>query len=96
MWFRFLLLSLLVMGLSPVGAQTPELGVYGLRQQGWTLIGSETREQVLPGLPPYEELPRLLSVTTYYLEKNGQAMTCEIVYDSQHDRQHEQCAPADP
>ncbi len=93
---RSLLLSLLVMGLSPVGAQTPELGVYGLRQQGWTLIGSETREQVLPGLPPYEELPRLLSVTTYHLEKDGQAMTCEIAYDSQHDRQHEQCAPADP
>ena len=68
-----------------------EVTVKNLQQQGWTVTKSSSRNETLPGLPPYEELPRVVSVTTYILERGGKTITCEIAYDSQRDTLDEHC-----
>jgi len=59
--------------------------VYSLQQEGWEIIESDTREESLPGLPPYEFLRRVISLTTYWLQRDKEEIICQIRYDSQLD-----------
>lgn len=52
---------------------------------GYTIAEKREEEHRLPGKPPYEQLERVVHVTTYRLERNGDAVTCEVAYDSQQD-----------
>ncbi|MDH3451615.1 MAG: hypothetical protein OEN20_04290 [Gammaproteobacteria bacterium] len=70
--------------------------VHSLTQEGWRITGTNTRNETRPGLPPYENLPRIVSITTYTLARGGQTANCEIVYDSQRDTIEEQCAHSNP
>ena len=70
--------------------------VYSLQQEGWEIIESDTREESLPGLPPYEFLRRVISLTTYWLQRDKEEIICQIRYDSQLDRQQEDCADSYP
>ena len=70
--------------------------VYSLQQEGWEIIESDTREESLPGLPPYEFLRRVISLTTYWLQRDKEEIVCQIRYDSQLDRQQEGCADSYP
>lgn len=63
-----------------------------LRQQGWTVVEKTNRSEKLPGLPPYENLTRIVSITTYSLVRGDKTITCEILYDSQRDLLQENCA----
>ena len=91
------LLILLVQGISFAGVEDEEkVTVYSLQQEGWEIIESDTREESLPGLPPYQFLCRVISLTTYWLQRDKEEIVCQIRYDSQLDRQQEECADSYP
>ena len=74
------------------GEEGNKATVYGLQQEGWEIIESDIHEESLPGLPPYEFLRRVISLTTYWLQRDKEEIVCQILYDSQLDRQQEDCA----
>ena len=67
--------------------------VKDLREQGWDVKDTQSRNETRPGLPPYENLARVVSITTYVLVRGDDTITCEIVYDSQQDSLEEHCVP---
>ena len=73
-----------------------QVTVYSLQQEGWEIIESDIHEQSLPGLPPYEFLKRVISLTTYWLQRDREEIVCQIAYDSQLDSQHEVCGDRHP
>jgi hypothetical protein len=72
-------------------AQPLEAGVYDLTRQGWQITATTERNERHPGIAPYIELPRIISVTEYRLERSDQVIICEMRYDSQRDSQDETC-----
>ena len=70
--------------------------VYSLQQEGWEIIENDTHEESLPGLPPYEFLRRVISLTTYWLQRDKEEIICQIRYDSQLDSQQEECDDRHP
>ena len=66
-------------------------GVYRLTQAGWTIIKQVEKQEVRSGVSPYAHLQRVVSITEYHLEKDGQTMICRMSYDSQQDIQEEEC-----
>ena len=84
---------------SAVGAQQTapaSMTVKDLRQQGWDVKDMHSRNETRPGLPPYENLARVISITTYVLIRGEDTITCEITYDSQRDILQEHCVPGGP
>ena len=67
--------------------------VYHLQQQGWVITHKVDRVESRAGLPPYQHLVRRVAISTYRLERGDKALSCEIIYDSQRDRQKEVCGP---
>ena len=98
--FSFLgliLLTFLGQGISLAeDEEEKKVTVYSLQQEGWEIIESETREESLPGLPPYEFLRRVISLTTYWLQRDKEEIVCQILYDSQLDLQQEDCDDSYP
>jgi len=62
-----------------------------LQEQGWRLIDKHERQEKHPGIAPYENLTRILQITTLVLEKDGKRQTCRMIYDSQRDNISETC-----
>ena len=92
-----ILLTFLGQGISLAeDEEEKKITVYSLQQEGWEIIESDTREESLPGLPPYEFLRRVISLTTYWLQRDKEEIVCQIRYDSQLDRQQEDCADSYP
>ena len=92
-----ILLTFLGQGISLAeDEEEKQVTVYSLQQEGWEIIESDTREESLPGLPPYEFLRRVISLTTYWLQRDKEEIVCQIRYDSQLDRQQEDCADSYP
>ena len=92
-----ILLTILGQGISLAeDEEEKKVTVYSLQQEGWEIIESDTREESLPGLPPYEFLRRVISLTTYWLQRDKEEIICQIRYDSQLDRQQEDCADSYP
>ena len=92
-----ILLTILGQGISLAeDEEEKKVTVYSLQQEGWEIIESDTREESLPGLPPYEFLRRVISLTTYWLQRDKEEIVCQIRYDSQLDRQQEDCADSYP
>ena len=90
-----ILLTFLSLGVS-LAEEEEKVTVYSLQQEGWEIIESDTREESLTGLPPYEFLRRVISLTTYWLKRDKEEIVCQIRYDSQLDRQQEGCADSYP
>ena len=90
-----ILLTFLSLGVS-LAEEEEKVTVYSLQQEGWEIIESDTREESLPGLPPYEFLRRVISLTTYWLQRDKEEIVCQIRYDSQLDRQQEECGDRHP
>lgn len=65
----------------------------GLRAEGWRVIDKHERQEKRPGVAPYENLIRVVQITTFVLESDGRRITCELAYDSQRDRTTETCRP---
>ena len=92
-----ILLTILGQGISLAeDEEEKKVTVYSLQQEGWEIIESDTHEESLPGLPPYEFLRRVISLTTYWLQRDKEEIICKIRYDSQLDRQQEDCADSYP
>ena len=92
-----ILLTFLGQGISLAeDEEEKKVTVYSLQQEGWEIIESYTCEESLPGLPPYEFLRRVISLTTYWLQRDKEEIICQIRYDSQLDRQQEDCADSYP
>ena len=91
-----ILLTFLSLGVSLAEEEEEEVTVYSLQQDGWEIIESDTREESLPGLPPYQFLRRVISLTTYWLQRDKEEIVCQIRYDSQLDRQQEECDDSYP
>ena len=92
-----ILLTILGQGISLAeDEEEKKVTVYSLQQEGWEIIESDSREESLPGLPPYEFLRRVISLTTYWLQRDKEEIICQIRYDSQLDRQQEDCADSYP
>ena len=92
-----ILLTILGQGISLAeDEEEKKVTVYSLQQEGWEIIESDTREESLPGLPPYEFLRRVISLTTYWLQRDKEEIICQIRYDSQLDRQQEECGDRHP
>ena len=68
--------------------------VYRLQQEGWVITQKVDRVESRAGLPPYRHLVRRVSISTYRLGRGDKVLTCQIIYDSQRDRQQEVCGPA--
>ena len=67
--------------------------IYRLQQGGWVITQKADRVESRAGLPPYQHLVRRVAISTYRLGRGDRALTCEIIYDSQRDRQQEACGP---
>jgi hypothetical protein len=67
------------------------VGVYALTQAGWQVVKQVEKHEIRSGVSPYAGLARVVSITEYHLEKEGQMMFCRLSYDSQQDRQEERC-----
>ena len=67
--------------------------IYRLQQEGWVITQKADRVESRAGLPPYQHLVRRVAISTYRLGRGDRALTCEIIYDSQRDRQQEVCGP---
>lgn len=78
---------------TPILSAAEQPGVAGLRDQGWRVVSTAERRETRPGVAPYENLTRVIQITTYVLDKDGRRMTCEMAYDSQRDRIDETCRP---
>lgn len=72
-------------------AQDPNRPIANLQSQGWTVSEKSEEKQSLPGLPPYENLTRVVQIVTYKLVKGDAMMVCRATYDSQRDRYDETC-----
>ena len=62
-----------------------------LRNQGWQVVSKREHQKKLPGVAPYENLTRVIQITTFVMSKDGKQMTCDMAYDSQRDRITETC-----
>ena len=82
---------ILTAALLPSWATGQSAGVHGLTQAGWTIVKQVEKQEVRPGVSPYTHLQRVVSITEYHLEKDGQRMICRMSYDSQQDVQEEDC-----
>jgi hypothetical protein len=71
------------------------MGVNDLLQNGWTIIDKVETKEEREGLPPYENLTRVVQINTYTLAKAGKTMVCRIAYDSQQDSMTEACEAQD-
>ena len=67
--------------------------IYRLQKEGWVITQKADRVESRAGLPPYQHLVRRVAISTYRLGRGDRALTCEIIYDSQRDRQKEVCGP---
>ena len=67
--------------------------IYRRQQEGWVITQKADRVESRAGLPPYQHLVRRVAISTYRLGRGDRALTCEIIYDSQRDRQQEACGP---
>ena len=70
-----------------------EATVAELREQGWRVVEKTSHQEKHPGIAPYENLTRVLQVSTFVLAFNGKRQTCRMVYDSQRDNLSETCVP---
>tara|TARA_Y100001934_G_scaffold178434_1_gene211175 strand:- start:1485 stop:1802 length:318 start_codon:yes stop_codon:yes gene_type:complete len=75
----------------PQPALGQSVGVYGLTQSGWRIVRQVEKQEIRAGVLPYAGLARVISITEYHLEKQGQMMVCRLSYDSQKDTQEEKC-----
>ena len=82
---------ILTAALLPSWATGQSAGVHGLTQAGWTIVKQVEKQEVRSGVSPYAHLQRVVSITEYHLEKDGQRMICRMSYDSQQDVQDEDC-----
>ncbi|HAA35840.1 MAG TPA: hypothetical protein DCE12_03390 [Gammaproteobacteria bacterium] len=82
---------ILTAALLPSWATGQSAGVHGLTQAGWTIVKQVEKQEVRSGVSPYAHLQRVVSITEYHLEKDGQTMICRMSYDSQQDIQEEEC-----
>ena len=87
----FAVAAILTGALLPSWATGQSLGVHGLTQAGWTIVKQIEKQEVRSGVSPYAHLQRVVSITEYHLEKDGQTMICRMSYDSQQDVQEEDC-----
>ena len=83
--------AILTAALLPSWAMGQSPGVHGLTQAGWTIVKQVEKQEVRSGISPYAHLQRVVSITEYHLEKDGQTMICRMSYDSQQDIQDEEC-----
>ena len=67
------------------------VGVYALTQAGWQIVKQVEKHEIHSGVSPYTGLARVVSITEYHLEKEGEMMFCRLSYDSQQDIQEERC-----
>lgn len=98
------LLSIVVVAMLLIGAailsgpraqdQTPSIAA--LQADGWRIIEKTERQDRLPGLPPYENLVRVVQIVQYRLRKGDRLMHCKATYDSQRDHYGETCRGAHP
>lgn len=92
--FLALGLSMFVIGASippGAGAGDPTRPIADLQANGWKVIEKKEEKKELPGLPPYENLTRVVQIVHYKLEKGAALMICQATYDSQRDRYDESC-----
>ena len=66
--------------------------VHGLQQAGWVIVKKTDADEWRAGLPPYENLRRLIYVVTYTLEKEGESMTCTLARDMMFDTSEQKCS----
>lgn len=62
-----------------------------LRADGWRVVEKSDRQEKRPGVAPYENLTRVIQITTFVLAKDGQRKVCDMAYDSQKDKITETC-----
>ena len=81
-----LILSLSVMlAALPVNAGSANHKVSDYLADGYTIAEKREEERTVPGKPPYDQVKRVVHVTTYRLERGAESVVCEVRYDSQLD-----------
>jgi len=70
---------------------SPRPTIISLQSEGWVIVKKTAEQKTLPGVPPYQDLKRIVQIVRYRLEKGDAMMTCETAYDSQLDRFEENC-----
>ena len=79
--------------LSSPQAQDRAHPIAALQASGWKIVDKSEEKQHLPGLPPYENLKRVVQVVHYTLKKEDASMICTARYDSQRELYEETCHP---
>lgn len=68
-----------------------DMRVSRLLQEGWKILEKTEALERHEGLAPYEDLDRIVHVSTYRMGKSGKIILCRIAYDSQRDHSAESC-----
>ncbi len=83
--------AVIFMALAGPAKSQSEDTVHGLRQAGWVVVDKTATNEWHKGAPPYEELGRLVYVTIYTLEKEGNTVVCVLTRDLMFDTYSETC-----
>ena len=70
-------------GAAVAADDAPKQDVAAYLADGFVIAGKQEETHTLPGKPPYADRQRVVQVTTYDLERGGDRITCEVIYDSQ-------------
>jgi len=88
---NFLGLVLFFLFMLVVPSLAEESLIVVLRSSGWTEVGKREEIKKLPGETPYANLARVIQMTHFIFEKDGERKACWISYDSQRDQIREGC-----
>ena len=67
--------------------------VLGLRQSGWAVVEKQVHDVKRPGVAPYYNMSRIISVTTYVLEKGTERRKCTLARDTMLEKFEQTCGP---
>ncbi len=77
----------------PPLAEDSSLPIARFQSAGWRIVEKREETKQLPGLPPYENLTRVVQVVHYRLEQGDGVMRCTAEHDTQRDHYTETCRP---
>jgi hypothetical protein len=65
--------------------------VLNLKQSGWIVVEKTIRDEKFPGVIPYQNLVRVVHVSTYIMQKEGVRRTCRMSQDTMLDSIEQTC-----
>lgn len=79
------------LGGAPIASASSASPLADYLSQGFAVAEKTVEHRTLPGAPPYDDLQRVLHVSTYRLVRDERQVVCQITYDSQRETLVTEC-----